>query len=104
MQHIVNIAFDFDDEKVAGCIEDNVESTVIKNIEDEIKSKYFSKKWGNDDPISGLVKDSVNRIVEKHTDVIMDSASKMLCDKLFRTKAIKEAALETVLNAKGDKP
>lgn len=100
MQHIVQIAFDFDDEKVAESIEKNVEDTVIKNIVGEIKDKYFAKKWGCDDSIGGLVKDAVKEIAESHTDEIVKSASKMLCDKLFRTKAVKETALETVLNAR----
>lgn len=100
MQHIVQIAFDFDDEKVTRSIEKNVEDTVIKKIEDEIKNNYFAHKWGNDAPMDALVKDTVRKIAEEHTGEIVKSASKMLCDKLFRTKAVKEAALETVLNAK----
>jgi len=102
MQHIVQIAFDFDDKKITGSIEKNVEDTVIKNIEDEIKNNYFAHKWGNDAPMDALVKDAVKEITEKHTEEIIKSASKMLCDKLFRTKAVKEAALESVLNARED--
>lgn len=98
MQHIVQIAFDFDDEKIAKSIEKNVESEVIKNITGEVKKEFIDKRWGNESGLKDVVTAVVKDVIEEKKDDIVKMASQMLCDKLFRTKAVKEAALEAVLN------
>lgn len=98
MQHIVQIAFDFDDEKVTKSIEKNVESEVIKNITGEVKREFIEKRYGNESGLKDVVAAVVKEVIEEKKDDIVKMASQMLCDKLFRTKAVKEAALEAVLN------
>lgn len=98
MQHIVQIAFDFDDEKVTKSIEKNVESEVIKNITGEVKREFIEKRYENESGLKDVVAAVVKEVIEEKKDDIVKMASQMLCDKLFRTKAVKEAALEAVLN------
>lgn len=98
MQHIVQIAFDFDDEKVTKSIEKNVESEVIKNITGEVKREFIEKRYGNESGLKDVVAAVVKEVIEEKKNDIVKMASQMLCDKLFRTKAVKEAALEAVLN------
>lgn len=98
MQHIVQIAFDFDDEKVTKSIEKNVESEVIKNITGEVKREFIEKRYGNESGLKDMVAAVVKEVIEEKKNDIVKMASQMLCDKLFRTKAVKEAALEAVLN------
>lgn len=98
MQHIVQIAFDFDDDKVAKSIEANVEKEVIKNITRKIENDFFEKRYGNESGLKDVVTSVVKDVVEEKKDNIVKMASQMLCEKLFRSKAVKEAALEAVLN------
>lgn len=100
MQHIVQIAFDFDDEKVTRSIEGNVEKEVIKNITREVEKDFIKKNYGNESGLKDVVTAVVKEVIETRKDDIVKMASQMLCDKLFRTKAVKEAALEAVLNDK----
>lgn len=100
MQHILQIAFDFDDDKIKHSIEKNVESEVIKNITGEIKKEFIEKRYGNESGLKDVVTSVVKDVIETNKDDIVKMASQMLCDKLFRTKAVKEAALEAVLNDK----
>lgn len=100
MQHIIQFAFDFEDEKVARSIEQNVETKVIQNIEKEIKDKYFNRRW-NENPIDGLVTGTVNKIVEENKEEIIKRASQLLCDKVYRSKAFKTAKDE-ILQAASD--
>lgn len=100
MQHIVHIAFDFDDEKITRSIETNVEKEVIKNITGEIKREFIERRYGNESGLKDVVTSVVKDVIETNKDNIVKMASQMLCDKLFRTKAVKEAALEAVLSDK----
>lgn len=99
MQHIVNVAFDFDDKKIADSIEDQVHTEVVNNITEEVKKVIFEKKWGHkrcyDDsdpaPLKRIVEDRVSEILEENKDIIIDGAIKLLAEKLSRTKLVKEA-------------
>ena len=55
MQHIVQIAFDFDDDKVVKSIEANVEKEVIKNITKEIEKEFFEKSYGCESGLKNVV-------------------------------------------------
>lgn len=104
MQHIVNVAFDFDDKRIADSIEDQVHKEVVDNITEEVKKVIFEKKWGyrkcyddNDSaPLKRIVEDRVSEILEENKDIIIDGAIKLLAEKLCRMKQVKEAVGELV--------
>lgn len=105
MQHIVNVAFDFDDQKVASSIEKQVEKEVVNNITEEVKKIIYEKRWGmygkpydeNDpSPLKRMVSDIIIEVVEGNKDAIIDGAIKLLADKLSKTKRVKEAVGELI--------
>lgn len=99
MQHIVNVAFDFDDKKVTDSIESQVHKEVVDNITEEVKNIIYEKKWGygksydknNPAPLKRLIEDRISEMLEENKDIIIDGAIKLLADKLARTKQVKEA-------------
>lgn len=99
MQHIVNVAFDFDDKRVTDSIESQVHKEVVDNITEEVKKVIFEKKWGydkpydesNPSPLKQIVEDRVSEMLIENKDFIIDGAIKSLADKLARTKQVKEA-------------
>ncbi len=100
MQHILNIAFDFDDNKVRQVAEQKVEEdmdNIIKNIIlDQIAplkySHYGNKETRNWDAFSNRINDGIKQFADEHKDEIIDKAAKMLCESYKRTKAWKEKA------------
>ena len=96
MQHIVNVAFDFDDEKVKASIENQVHKEVIDNITNEIKQNMYRKQWGgydkdNPEPLKNMIEKNVKDILEEHKEMIIEIAANKLADSLKRSKAVKEA-------------
>lgn len=100
MQHIVNVAFDFDDKKISESIESQVHREVVNNITEEVKKIIFEKKWGyssksydetDPTPLKKMIENRVSEVLEENKDVIIDGAMKLLADKLSRTKQVKEA-------------
>lgn len=105
MQHIVNVAFDFDDKKVADSIEAQVHKEVVDNITEEVKKIIFEKQWrysgkpydeSDPAPLKKIVESKVSEVLEENKDFIVNGAIKMLADKLSKTKKVKEAMSELV--------
>ena len=102
MQHILNIAFDFDDDKVRQLAEKNVENNmdaIIKNIIiDQIaplKYSYYGNKETRDwDTFGNRINDGIKQFADEHKDEIIDKAAWLLCESYKRTKAWKDKAGE----------
>lgn len=100
MEHLVTIAFDFDDKTVTDRIEKTVEKAVIDKISSEVEEKLFSREWGRRtvdpkrDPLSDWTNSVVKGIFLDHKDIIIEKAAELLADSFKRTKAWKEAAVE----------
>ena len=92
MQHIVQIAFDFDDNKIRESIERNIENQIISNIQKQIEKEYFEKCWG-ENPVESMVSGTVTKIISEHKDEIIETAAKLLCERLLRRKGVKEQLL-----------
>ena len=70
---------------------------MVKAITKEVKNKMFSKNnYYQEDPIDTIIKNEVKRIVEDSKDYIVENASKLLCEKLSRTKAVREAVQNVI--------
>ena len=97
MQHIVNIAFDFDDNTVKKHIEDNVEKEVIAAIKKDIEQKMFTSRYYNrevnpcEDPLSEWVRSIIVESVLQYKDAIIEQAAKSVTDSITRSKAYREA-------------
>ena len=93
MQHIVQIAFDFDDDKIRRSIESNIEKEIINNTQEKIHKEFFAKRWGEDKPIENMVFNSVTELIKSHKEEIIDMAAKSMCDRMVRRKGVKEQIL-----------
>lgn len=93
MQHIINVAFDFDDEAVAKKIKENAERVVLGEIRKDVEGYLFNvSRYYKDDRnrIEEISKDYLNKILEEHKDQIITMAVERLADRLSRTKAARE--------------
>lgn len=107
--HIINVAFDFDDEKVKRSLEKSAESEILKSIKDDIvseiskKSDIFygvSKEDKYRDGLRKMVKDSIDTMLEDYKDEIVYAASVRLAERLSKTKTAKEMLKETIEEVK----
>ena len=96
MQHIVQIAFDFDDARVTEKIENQASQQIIDKITKDIEQKMFaSPGWGLEpdpkrDDLKNWVKDIIHEEFINYKDEIITKAVKELVDSTKRTKAFKE--------------
>ena len=103
-QHIVNVAFDFDDDKVRKTLEESAEKKVIDNLLTDIKKAICSKSdryyyYGYNEKVSdenfesglkAIVYDEIDKVLLDNKDTIIELTADKLADKLSRTKAAKE--------------
>lgn len=102
--HVVNVAFDFDDDKVRKTLEESAEKKVIDNILTDIKKAICSKSdryyygYNNAKPndenfesgLKVIIYDEIDKVLLDNKDKIIELAAEKLADKLSRTKAAKE--------------
>lgn len=103
MQHIVNIAFDFDDEKASKAAEKAVENEMDKIIKgivlDKIapeKSTFYGRKERDWDWFNHSVDNVINNIISEHKEEIIERAAEKLAESYKRTKAWKEKVEEVI--------
>ena len=104
MQHIVNIAFDFDDDKVRGIAEkkcqDSMDAIIKEIILDQIapmRYSYYDKKETRDFGwMQRKLDEAMKTYMEEHQEEIMDRAAEKLADSFKRTKMWKEKAKEAM--------
>ena len=93
----VPVTIGVDEEKIAKEIESNVEAQVVRKICDEVKkiifkSDYYGKiNEGDHTPLIHMVEREVQKVIKDKEDVIIENASKVLAEKMYRSKACKEA-------------
>ena len=90
MQHIINFAIDIEDERIQQMVEKSAEKqildTITKNIEDVIYHKsYYGGK--SNEPLRNMVQNKIDDFLKENKDTILSEASRILADKLFRSKA-----------------
>lgn len=93
MQHIINVAFDFNDEAVAKKIEENAERVVLGEIREQIEKYLFnnSKYYHLDkNRIEVISQGILEKLMEENKDRIIDLAVEKLAERLSRTKAARE--------------
>ena len=93
MQHIIQFAFDFEDDRVRKSIEESIENQIVSNIESQLNKQYFEKRWG-DNPVESMVSESVKKIMSENKEKIIQTTARMLCERLIRRKGFAESVLE----------
>lgn len=96
MEHIVQFAIGIDDEGITKRVAETAEKTILKELKQEVANKIFESAYYRDkadperDPLSYFSKSIVENMLEENKEYILDKASKLLAEKLVRSKAGKE--------------
>ena len=97
-EHIVQIGVCVDDDAIAKGVQQSAEKEVIKMICEKVESVIYGKygytysRVNKDDlsPLRHLVEYKIDEVINENKQFILDNASKILADKLARSKAGKE--------------
>ena len=107
MEHLITIAFDFDDKAVSDKIETTVAKEVTNKIVHDVEGRLFSKAgWGagkidpQRDSLSHFTESIVREFLDECRDAIIDKAAAILADSYKRTKAWKETMAATMEESK----
>lgn len=96
MEHIIQMTISVEDEKIVKKIEENAENQIIQTLTDRVENVISEKRgwYGNGErdytPLKNMVSKQVEKILNENKDLILSEASKILADKLARSKAGKE--------------
>lgn len=96
MEHIIQIAIGIEDEKIVKRVEETAERQIIETLTDRVENVISEKRgwYGNKEkdytPLKDMVSEQIAKILDENKDFILSEASKILADKLERSKAGKE--------------
>lgn len=94
MEHIVQIAFDFDDKRVRQTIENTVKKEVIDGIKTDITEallhNFGSWNRSKENALVDLMRERTDDFLKENKDVILEAAAKNLSERLARSKKGKE--------------
>lgn len=95
MEHIVQIAFNFDDERVRQTIENTVKKEVIDGIQTDITKallRNFGSSWSysKENALVDLMRERMDNFLKENKDVILETAAKNLSERLAKSKKGKE--------------
>lgn len=95
MEHIVQFGINFDDQRITEMVEANAEKAIVASIEQKVCDRMFKSRYcgGKGDPKEGFnnwMDKRVDDFMESHKLEIIETAGRLLADRLVRTKAAKE--------------
>lgn len=104
MQHILNIAFDFDDDRVRTIAEKRIEQDmdsiikeiILDHIAPESHNYYHGQTERNWEVFNQKVNDRIDATLEEHKQEVIELAATKLADSFKRTKVWKEKAAESL--------
>ena len=102
MQHVVNIAFDFDDERVKKILEDTTVDKIQKEIKQAVIDEIFEKQWSNKhavpdrDPLQAWATRFIKELIAEHKDEIIKQAAKDISERLFKSPKFREQIAKEV--------
>lgn len=107
MQHVVQIAFDFDDQRVKDIVEKGCVETINEELKQHVIDGLFEKEWGSGwnkhgDPSRGFqdwVKDEVRDVLKENREYICQLAAKELATTMNKNPKWKEKIVEEVKKA-----
>lgn len=103
-QHIVNVSFDFDEDRIRKLIEDNcvrqVHNKITGDIEWSVVSEYgygYRPNKENSKPSADELRSALRQMVSnqiddfliKNKDTIIDATASKLAERLSKTKVVK---------------
>ncbi len=102
MQHVVNVAFDFDDDRVKKILEDTTVEKVQKDIKQAIIDEVFEKSdWGRgshanpeNDPLSAWVTRYIKELIGEYKEDIIKQAGKEIAQSMMKSSKWKQMVIE----------
>ena len=93
MEHIVQFAIGIDDEAIANKIQANAEKVIIQQLQQKVEkciftTNYYGNVTGN---LNSVAENLLLEWLNSHSEEIIQRASKLLSDRMIKTKAVKEA-------------
>lgn len=96
MEHLIQMAISVEDEKIVKRVEETAEKQIIEMLTDRVEN-VISEKHGwyveskrDYTPLKNMVSEQITKILDDNKDFILAEASKILADKLAKSKAGKE--------------
>lgn len=108
MQHVVTVAFDFDDAAVQRIVESGAEKKIIDEIKQQLLRKiYRSRGYSNQkidpsyDPFSEWTESVIRDLFNENKEEIMNRAAKLVADSVKKSKYYKEGIADICKEVKG---
>lgn len=98
----VPVTIGVDEDRIAKEIEKDALRQVVEKITTEIEkniyaSGYYGKIDKNDSsPLRHMIERKVSEVISDKQDVIIEEAAKVLADKMYKSKACKEAMKKVI--------
>ena len=106
MEHIMNIAINFDDDRIREIVETKAAETIIKDIKQDICNRLFNGGYGygrrnttSEDPLSEFSIDIIRSVINENKEQIIQKAVAEVSKSLMKTKAVKEAMTDILAGA-----
>lgn len=102
MEHIVQFAIGIDDNRIVNLVEENASKQIIGELKQQVANRIFSANYyGSNanparDPLSDMSQRIVSDFLNDNKDVIVQRASEILADKMFRSKTMRDKIKESV--------
>ena len=89
-EHVVQVGFSFDEDKIVDTMCKSLEKKLSDEIEDGVRKNFFKKTdyYGNDIP--SMAQWAMKVWLNDHKDEVIQETASMLVEKLLRTKAVKD--------------
>lgn len=103
----VPVTIGVNETKIANEIENEVVDRATRNITEEIKRiifarNYYGKKGydeKDDSPLRNMVEQEVRKVIKDKEELIIEKATTALAEKMYKSKACKEAMKNTIEKA-----
>ena len=110
VEHIVTLAINIDDDKIIQGVEAAAKSQIVRELKNDFVKAIFQSRYnyhtGMDDTdfssVTNWVEREFNSFLDENKSAIIEAAGKYLCEKLARTKAVKEMVESQMKGVKTD--
>lgn len=96
MEHVIQFAVGIDDDRIVNLVEENASKHIIGELKQQVANRIFSANYydKNADPSRDQLSEASVQIVsdflKANKDTIVERASEILADKMFKSKTIRE--------------
>ena len=102
MEHVIQFAVGIDDDRIVNLVEENASKQIIGDLKQQVANRIFSANYydKNADPSRDQLSEASVKIVsdflKDNKDNIVERASEILADKMFKSKTIREKIKDSV--------